>query len=499
MRKVLIGDDARDCILAGAKLLHDAVSVTLGPKGQNAVIETYGDPLVTHDGITVARHVDIEDRTQPGLSAGVNFIKASSARTNTTVGDGTTTSTVLAYALLEKGINKIKLGKNPMTLRKELEEASKIVLDKLETISEKIETQEKMTQIATLSAENQEIGKIVGEMYYKLGKDAHISCELGNKSHIEYEITKGYSFETGIVSPYMITNVEKREATVENPAVLVKRGTIELKSVGETVKTLYQDGKDSLVVIADDFAQDLINYALQTRNDFKIICIKAPGFGDTRDQYLADISALCGTTVDGEVGTCEKITSDYEQTVIKGGADVTEHIAKLKGATNELGEELLRQRISRLKSSIGVIRVGADTEIKAEELLHLVEDAIAATRAAINKGVVPGGATTYIELSKELDGKTDGSALLKEALSAPFRKLMENAGERGGVQLENIKEFGKGFDVMSGKIVDLKEKGIIDPTLVVNQAVTNAVSIAGSALTTGVLIAIVEDKDEKTV
>jgi len=507
-KQVIPGEEAREQILDGAKLLYEAVSTTLGPKGNNAVIEAYGEPVVTHDGVTVAKAVEVSSKDRPGVRVGVELIKSSSSKTNDNVGDGTTSSTILAYHLIDQGLKLIKQGKNPMMLRRELDEAAKTVLSKLETLKEDVKTKEAMIQVATISSENKEIGRQVGTMYHKLGKDAMVAVEMGNKPETEYEIVEGFTLDRGLLSPYMVTDHRTQTTTILNPAVIVYNGSLGSRDVGFVAQQLYDEGRDGLVLICEEFKQDLIDFAATQKDKFQLIGIKTPGFGDQRLEMLKDVAAFCGTTVQkdqidpSQHGTLGKVVASLKEAVFTGGSDVSEYISDLKARQNaektQIDKDKIDKRISRLHAKVGQIRVGGNTEMEAEERKYLIDDAVCATEAAIKEGIVPGGGTTYVHLSRELTSNTDGENILKEALQTPFRVLMSNAGERGGLLLEQLTEFGKGFDVMGSlELIDLKEHGVIDPVLVIKQAITNAVSVAGSALTTGVLIVREEENDEK--
>lgn len=514
-KKIITGDQAKEQLLEGAKLLYEAVSTTLGPKGQNAVIEAFGEPIVTHDGVTVAKAIEDVLDCSPGARVGIEMIKSSSSKTNDNVGDGTTSSTILAYHLMDKGMEKIKSGKNAMVLRRELDLASIEALKALDKLAKPLTTEKATIEVATISSENVEVGKQVGHMYHVLGRDGMVAVEIGTKPETEYEIVEGYTFERGLINPMMMTDIRTQSATLDNPPILVAHQTVGLRDVGPLLEDLYNDGKDSIVIIADDFKNDLLDKAMQSKlQGFEIIGVKAPGFGDQRIELLKDVAAFCNTEAIGnllpkkidtvtiaDLGACEKIVVTPQETVITGGADVSEYIkdleGKLKLTKGQFDQSKIEKRISQLHAQVGQIRVGGNTEMEAEERKYLIDDAVAATEAALKDGIVPGGGTTYIELSKRLDGLTDGSKLLQEALLAPFKVLMTNAGERSGQRLGELTEFGKGFDVMGdGELVDLKEHGIIDPVMVIKQAITNAVSVAGSALTTGVLITTEKEKDD---
>lgn len=516
MKKLMItGDLAKEQLLEGAHILYDAVSTTLGPKGQNGVIQAYGEPIVTHDGVTVAKAIENVDGASPGAQVGIEMIKSSSSKTNDNVGDGTTSSTILAYHLIDMGMEKIKTGKNSMVLRRELDIAATDALELLKDLSTPIESEKETIEIATISSENVDIGKEVGHMYHVLGKDGMVVVEIGSKPVTEYEIVEGYTMDRGLINPMQITDGRTQSTTVKNPAILIAHNTLSLKDIAPLCDELWQAGRDSLVVVCNDFKNDLMDRALMSmQQDFQIIGVKAPGFGDNRAELMKDLAAICGTEAVGnllpkkvdalqakDLGTCEEIVITPTETVITGGSEIAEYVANLQAkAKNQKGEfdkQKIEKRIAQLHAKVGQIRVGGNTEMEAEERKYLVDDAVAATEAALKDGIVPGGGTTYVELSNRLDGSSDGHTLLKEALLAPFKILMQNAGERAGVRLEQLGEFGKGFDIMGDmELVDLKEHGVIDPVMVIKQAITNAVSVAGSVLTTGVLICNKKEKED---
>jgi chaperonin GroEL len=507
-KQIITGDEAKEQLLEGAELLYKAVSTTLGPKGQNAVIEAYGEPIVTHDGVTVAKSIDNIKNASPGARVGIEMIKASSSRTNDNVGDGTTSSTILAYALMSKGMEIIKAGKNAMVLRRELESAKDEALKELDKLAEPVTTEKAAIEIATISSEDNEIGKQVGHMFHVLGKDGLVAVEIGTKPETEYEIVEGYTFERGFISPLMVSDVRTQSTTLLNPAVIITEKTVGFRDLAVTLEELYQDGKDGVIVICNDFKSDLVDRAiLSKQQDFEIIGVKAPGFGVERPKLLNDIAKICSTEVTKDfatpkIGTCGKIVVTHNETVITEGADVSEHIkdleAEMDRTTGQHDKDKIEKRIAQLHAKVGQIRVGGNTEMEAEERKYLIDDAVAATEAALKDGIVPGGGTTYISLATRLEGSSEGHKLLRQALLEPFKVLMTNAGERSGLKIKELEglEFGSGFDVMGdGSVVNLKEHGIIDPVLVIKQAIINSTSVASSALTTGVLITF--DKDDK--
>lgn len=516
MQKRVNYTNPKEELLEGAEILYRAVSTTLGPKGMNATIQAFGEPIVTHDGVTVAKSIEDVKGASPGAQVGIEMIKSSSSKTNDNVGDGTTSSTILAYYLMKGGIDRISAGKNAMVLRRELDNAAEEALKELESLAEPITTEKSTIEIATISSENREIGKEVGHMYHVLGKDGMVVVEIGTKPKIEYEIVEGYTFDRGVYEPSFITDARTQSTIIKNPVILVAHANIGTKDVAQLVGEAFNAGHDEMVIVASDFKGEFVDNVLQTaEDDIRVTCVKAPGFGDNRIELMKDLAAFVGTEVVGDklptklasltpekLGSCEELVTTLNETVITGGKDVSEYIkdlqAKADATKGAFDKDKIEKRIAQLRAKVGYIRVGGNTEMEAEERKYLVDDAVAATEAALKDGIVPGGGTTYVELSKRLKGLDDGTALLKEALLSPFKVLMTNAGERYGKKLAELTEFGKGFDVMGdGSLVDLKEHGVIDPVTVIKQAITNATSVAGSVLTTGVLITTEKDKKEK--
>lgn len=520
-KQVIFAEQAREQLREGVELLYKAVSSTLGPKALNVVIEAYGEPIVTHDGVTVAKSIEVgkDYKNKPGVRVGVEMVKAASSKTNDNVGDGTTSSTILAYHLIDEGMKKEQNGKNPMVLRRELDVAKDKVLEELENLSEHITTEKQTIEIATISAEDEEIGREVGKMYHKLGKNAMVTVELDRSlSTTEYEVKEGYSFDRGLFSPLLVEDSRTQTTTLENPSVFVAYSPLSQRDVADLASEVYQSGKDSLLIVAEEFKTDLLEVAIATSDQLKIALVKAPGFGEQRPLLMTDLAKICGTRVFGkgfpekvneakaeDLGSVEKVVISLDETVITGTHDVTEHIkdveALLDKEKGEHAKEKIEKRLGQLRAKVGNIRVGGHTEMEAEERKYLIDDAVAATEAALKDGIVPGGGTTYIELARRLEEVSDGADILRQALYAPFKVLMTNSGERYGPKLEQLKKFGQGFDVMGdGSLVDLKEHGVIDPVMVIKQAIQNSVSVAGRVLTSGALVAIepVEIKNEET-
>ena len=505
-KQIILAEEAKEQILEGAKLLYDAVSTTLGPKGQNAVIEAYGEPIVTHDGVTVAKAIEVESKDRPGVRVGVEMIKSSSSKTNDNVGDGTTSSTILAYHLIDEGMKLVKEGKNPMIIRRELEDAAEATLEELKHLAKPVKTEKDAIEVATISSENHIIGAAVGKMFYELGKDGLVAVDIGNKTETEYEIVEGYTFDRGMASPLMATDSRTMTATLKHPVIFITEKSVSLRDIFPLATALYNEGKDGMLVIAGEIKADILDRAVVMKEQgFDLVCVKAPGFGEQRPKLLNDIAKFTGGNVikdfekiqREDLGTIEKLVVSQHETVLTGGQKVDSYIKDLTAErdrlTSEFDKDKLDKRIAKLRAKVGQIRVGGNTEMEAEERKYLIDDAVAATEAALKEGIVPGGGTTYVHLANKMSAATtDGEKILKEALYTPFKVLMTNSGLRYGKLLDGLEDFGKGYDVLGSTdepvLIDLKEHGIIDPVLVIKQAITNAVSVAGSALTTGVLI-----------
>jgi chaperonin GroEL len=531
-KKVFYDDDARRRVLEGAKILYDAVKTTMGPKGRNVVISKgYGAPTVTHDGVTVAKGVDIADVDDEtlGYKVGAELIKQAASKMNDTAGDGTTTVTVLTYHILNEANKLIAAGHNPMLLRKGLEAAATDVIAKLETMAEDIEgNKERVAEVATISAGDEQIGKLIADVIEKVGKDGVVTVEEGQGLLLESEVVEGFTFDRGFVSPYMVTDTARMEAVYDKPAIVVTDKKISsIQEFLPLLEKLAQTGKKDLVLIADDVEGEALGTLVLNRlkGVFNTVAIKAPSFGDRRKDILADIAILTGATVITEdqgynfenaeldmVGTARRvIVTKDETTIIEGGgdpADIKARIeqinAQIKAATSEYDKENLEKRRAALSGKVAVIKVGGATETEIEEKKFRVDDAVAAVKAALDEGIVPGGGVTLINListikvsSTEDATVTAGKQLLQRALEQPFRILLTNAGLNADEWLPQVRKgaAGHGVDVNApGKLVDLKAAGVVDPARVTKEALQNATSIAGTSMTMGALVVDVPEK-----
>lgn len=526
-KKVFYDDDARRRVLAGAEILYNAVKTTMGPKGRNVVIsKSYGAPSVTHDGVTVAKGVeigDVDDETL-GYKVGAELIKQAANKMNDVAGDGTTTVTVLTYNILNEANKLIAAGHNPMLLRKGLEAAAHEVITALGGLAEDIEGNKgRVAEVATISAGDAEIGNLIADVIEKVGKDGVVTVEEGQGLALESEVVEGFTFDRGFVSPYMVTDTARMEATYNKPAIVITDKKISsIQEFLPLLEKLAQSGKKDLVLIAEDVEGEALGTLILNRlkGVFNTLAIKAPSFGDRRKDILNDIAILTGATVITDdrgmtfenvdldvVGTARKvIVTKDETTIIEGAgetAEVEARIAQLNtqvdAASSEYDRENLEKRRAALQGKVAVIKVGGATETEIEEKKYRVDDAVAAVKAALDEGIVPGGGVTLINLTSTItdDAKDDvavaaGRQLLKRALEQPFRILLTNAGLNADEWLPQVKaakKAGQGVNVNDpSKLVDLKASGVVDPARVTKEALQNAVSIAGTAMTMGALV-----------
>ncbi len=533
-KKVFYDDDARRRVLGGAQILYDAVKTTMGPKGRNVIInKSYGSPTVTHDGVTVAKGVEIEDIDDEtlGFKVGAELIKQAANKMNDVAGDGTTTVTVLTYHILNEANKLIAAGHNPMLLRKGLEAASHDVIGKLGSLSEDIKSnKQRVAEVATISAGDKEIGDLIADVIEKVGKDGVVTVEEGQGLALEREVVEGFTFDRGFVSPYMVTDTARMEAVYDKPAIVItdkKLGSIQ--EFLPLLEKLAQAGKKDLVLIAEDVEGEALGTLILNRlkGVFNTVAIKAPAFGDRRKEILEDIATLTGGQVITEdrgmtfenvdldvVGTARKvIVTKDESTIIEGGGSaatvksrITQIASQITSASSEYDKENLEKRRAALQGKVAVIKVGGATETEIEEKKFRVDDAVHAVKAALDEGIVPGGGVTLINLANEVqvsgtDSAAAGAQMLKNALEQPFRILLGNAGLNADEWLPQVKssKTGKGVDVNNPeKLIDLKNKGIVDPTRVTKEAIQNAVSVAGTSMTMGALVVDIPEPKSAT-
>ncbi|HUX35813.1 MAG TPA: chaperonin GroEL [Candidatus Paceibacterota bacterium] len=534
-KQILFDENARVALKKGIDKLAQAVKMTLGPRGRAVVIEKgYGAPQVTFDGVTVAKEVELEDKYE---NLGADLIKQAADKTNDNVGDGTTTSVVLAHAMIEEGEKAIsEKGFNVIQLAEELKKASKAVIDALDVQKELINDNKKVQEVATLSAKDAEIGKLIAEVMGKVGKEGVVAIEDSNTIGNSFEIVEGMQFDRGYVSQYMITNTERMEAVVEDPYILVTDKKISsIQELLPLLEKLLQAGKKELVIIAEEVEGEAMTTLVlnKLRGIFSALAVKAPGFGDRRKEMLQDIAIITGATYVSEevgkklenveltdLGHAHKVVSNKDNTTIVGGNGdkkvieerVNQLKAQIKKSESEFDKEKIQERLGKLSGGVAVIKVGAPAESAQKELKQRVEDAVAATRAAMEEGIVPGGGIALYNVSKMI---TAGAAkeklditqatldIILRTLTAPIQAIVANSGENwSNVESklgdrDDATEFWKGFNALTNKIDDLKTAGIIDPLKVTKTAFMNAVSVAANYLTVGAAITNIPEKKEK--
>lgn len=531
-KKVFYDEDARTRILGGAKALYDAVKVTYGPKGRNVVIaKGYGGPTVTHDGVTVAEGVDLPENDDEtlGYKVGAELIKQAASNLNKVAGDGTTTVTVLTYQILQEANRLIAAGHNPMELRGGIEEAGREVVAKLDKLSESIEGKtERVAEVATISAGDETIGKLIADVIAKVSKDGVVTVEAGQGLEMESEVVEGFSLDKGWASPFFVTDPARQEAVYDKPAVIITdKKLTSAQEILPLLEKLMAAGKKDIVLIADDVEGEALSFLVlnKLKGGLNAVVIKAPSYGDRRKDILTDMATLVGGQVISEdlgmtfdtvdldvVGSARKVIAGKDDTTIIEGAgkasDVTARIAQIKAlATNASGEydrEQYEKRAAALSGKVAVIKVGGATETEIDEKKYRVDDAVAATKAALAEGIVAGGGVTLVNLSAELstsgsDSHAAGRQILKNALRQPFLQITANAGLNSEALLAQVEAAkpGQGINVMTPDkgLVDLRKAGVIDPARVTKEAVKNAVSIASTAATMGALVVEIPEKE----
>ncbi|MFC2065170.1 chaperonin GroEL [Chloroflexota bacterium] len=531
-KQLIFSEDARRKLKNGIDIVANAVSTTLGPKGRNVALDRkFGSPTITHDGVTVAKEIELED---PFENMGAQLMKEAATKTNDIAGDGTTTSTVLAHAIVSEGLKNLAAGSNPMRLKLGIEQATDKIVEALRKMSQKIETKEEIASVATNSAADPEIGNLIADVMDKVGKDGVITVEESKSMQFETEYVEGMQFDRGYISPYFITNSESMESEIADPYILIYDKKISAaQDIVPVLEKLVQLGKRELVIIAEDIdGEALATLVLnKLRGMLTVLAIKAPGFGDRRKAMLQDIATLTGgeviseetgrkleTTTLEEMGRAEKVVADKDNTTIIGGKGEGKAIkgridqirVEIDKSTSDYDKEKLQERLAKLSGGVAIIRVGAATETELKEKKHRVEDALSATRAAIEEGIVPGGEIVFINAVSSLDkvkldgeDETIGVSIVRRAMEAPIRKLAENAGKDGAVIIETVRRLSKeqnnknlGYNVITDKYVDMLKDGIIDPLKVVRGALENAASIAAMILTTECLITDIPEKDK---
>lgn len=526
-KEIKFGEDARRAMEKGINQLANTVKVTLGPKGRNVVLDKkFGAPLITNDGVTIAREIELED---PYENMGAQLVKEVATKTNDVAGDGTTTATLLAQAIIREGLKNVAAGANPMILQKGIHKAVDKTVEEIRNFSKKVESKDAIAQVASISAGDEEIGKLIAEAMEKVGNDGVITVEESKSMGTTLDVVEGMQFDRGYVSPYMVTDAEKMEAELDEPYILiVDKKITNIQEILPVLEKIVQQGRPLLIIAEDVEGEALATLVVnKLRGTFNCVAVKAPGFGDRRKEMLQDIAILTGGQVISEelgyelkdatiemLGRARKVKVDKENTTIVDGEGEDENIknrvrqikAQIEESTSEFDKEKLQERLAKLSGGVAVIQVGAATETELKERKLRIEDALAATRAAVEEGIVPGGGTVLIDcipaVSKLLDvaegDEKTGVKIILRALEEPVRQIATNAGLEGSVIVEKVKEeaAGVGFDALKERYVNMIETGIVDPTKVTRSALQNAASVSAMVLTTeGAVADIEEEKD----
>ena len=523
-KEIKYGAEAREALGAGVNKLADTVRVTLGPKGRNVVLDkSYGAPLITNDGVTIAKEIELED---PFENMGAQLVKEVATKTNDVAGDGTTTATVLAQAMIDEGIKNLAAGANPIILRKGMKKATDVAVEAIAKMSSKVTGKEQIAKVAAISAGDEEVGQLVADAMEKVSKDGVITIEESKTMKTELDVVEGMQFDRGYVSAYMATDMDKMEAVLDNPYILITDKKISnIQEILPLLEQIVQSGA-KLLIIAEDVEGEALTTLIvnKLRGTFNVVAVKAPGYGDRRKEMLKDIAILTGGTVISEelglelkdatlenLGRAKSVKVQKENTVIVDGtgskSEIEARISQIKAqiaeTTSEFDKEKLQERLAKLSGGVAVIRVGAATETEMKENKLRLEDALAATKAAVEEGIISGGGSAYIHASKEVakladtlegDEKT-GAKLILKALEAPLFHIAHNAGLEGAVIINKVREseVGTGFDALHEEYVDMVKAGILDPAKVTRSALQNATSVASTLLTTESVVASIKE------
>lgn len=527
-KQIKFSEDARQKIKQGVNILADAVKITLGPKGRNVLLDKgYGAPTITNDGVTIAKEIDLEDKF---ANLGAQLIKEVSTKTNEVVGDGTTTATVLAQIIINEGLKNVAAGANPIAIRRGIEKGVEKVVEALKKSAKEVAGKEEISQVASISADDKEIGELIAEIIDMVGREGVVTVEESQAMGLEKEVVSGMQFDEGYISAYMMTDASRQEAVLEDPMILLTDKKIAaVEEIVPILEKMAQAGKKDLLIIAEDvegtaLATLVVN---KLRGIFNALAVKAPGFGDRRKEMLQDIAVLCGAQVITEdlgmkleditvdsLGSARKVITNKDKTTIiegkpKSEKDVKSRLSAIKEqinkSTSEFDREKLQERLAKLSGGVGLIKVGAATEAELNYKKLKIEDAVAATKAALEEGIVSGGGVALVDVIKSLeeiklgdDEELVGIKILKRALEEPLRQIAQNAGKDGSVVIENIrrKEKGIGYDAAKDEYVNMIEKGIIDPLKVTRSALQNAASAAAMVLTTEAAVTDLPEKKE---
>jgi chaperonin GroEL len=532
-KQLIFSEEARRRLSFGMETLAEAVATTLGPKGRNVALDKkFGSPTITHDGVTVAKEIELED---PFENMGAQLLKEAATKTNDIAGDGTTTSTVLAHSIVVEGMKNLAAGSNPMLLKRGIEAATKLVVEKINKQAIEVTTKADIANVASISAQDRVIGELIAEVMDKVGKDGVITVEESRGLEFETEYVEGMQFDRGYISAYFISDPEHMEASIDEPYILIYDKKISAaQDIVPLLEKMVQVGKRELIIIAEDVdGEALATLVLnKLRGMLNVVAVKAPGFGDRRKAMLGDIATLTGGAVISEetgrklesatiadLGRAEKVVVTKDDTTVIGGKGDSSEIkgrieqirVEIEKSTSDYDREKLQERLAKLSGGVAIIRVGAATETELKEKKHRVEDALSATRAAVEDGIVPGGGVALLnamealgELKMESEDAKVGVNIVRKALEMPMRKIAENAGKDGSVVVDGVRRAQKskknlkiGFDVISEEYVDMVEAGVIDPAKVTRGALENAASIAAMILTTEALITDIPEKEKQ--
>lgn len=518
-KTIKFSDEGRQALQRGVNKLADTVKVTIGPKGRNVVLDkSFGAPTITNDGVTIAKEIDLEDKFE---DMGAQLIKEVASKTNDVAGDGTTTATILAQAIINEGMKNVAAGANPIEIKRGIEKAAEVVVATIKANSKEIAGKGEIAQVATVSAGNAEIGELIAEVMDLIGKDGVITVEESNTFGMEKEVVEGMQFDNGFISHYLVTDTNTMKAVLENPYILLTDKKISsIQEILPLLEQITQSGKKDLVIIADDIDGEALATLIvnKIRGTINVLAVKAPGFGDRRKEILEDIAVLTGGQVISSdlglkledtkiemLGTARKVESDKDNTVIVEGKGEKSAIKsrvdaikkQIEKATSDYDREKLEERMAKMSGGVGVIKVGAATEVELKEKKHRVEDAVEATKAAIAEGIVPGGGVALVDTISELISiKAEGDEMIgveivKKALEAPMRQIAENAGVEGSIVIEAVKKMnpGEGYNALTDEYGDMIGFGIIDPAKVTRSAVQNAASVSALLLTTEAVVA----------
>ncbi|CDE90344.1 60 kDa chaperonin [Clostridium sp. CAG:389] len=525
-KQIKFGEDARKSLLEGVNKLADTVKVTLGPKGRNVVLDkSFGAPLITNDGVTIAKDIELEDKFE---NMGARLVKEVSEKTNDVAGDGTTTATVLAQSMIKEGVKNVAAGADPMAMKRGIDKAVNSAVEELKKISVPVNGKEDIARVASISANNDEVGELIAEAMEKVSKDGVITIEESKTSNTELNVVEGMQFDKGYVSPYMVTDTEKMEAVVDNPYILITDKKISnIQEILPLLENLMQQS-GKLVIICDDIEGEALSTLVlnKLRGVLNVVAVKAPGFGDKRKAMLQDIAILTGgevitsdlglelkDTQIEQLGRARQVKVQKENTIIVDGAgdkqQIADRVGQIKAQINETKSEYdkegLQERLAKMAGGVAVIEVGAATETEMKDKKLRIEDALSATKAAVEEGIVAGGGTALINVAPAVEktvneltgGEKLGATIVLKALEEPVKQIARNAGLEPAVIADNVKksEVGVGFDASKEEYVDMKKSGIVDPTKVTRSALQNAASIASMVITTESLVADIPEKD----